>query len=36
MIGKIEKFKDNIEERINKVAAEIVLIKNKQNIKKGF
>ena len=31
MVGKIEKFKDNIEERMNKVEAEIVLIKNKQN-----
>ena len=31
MVNKIEKFKLNIEDRLNKVEAEIVLIKNKQN-----
>ena len=31
MVNKIEKFKINIEDRLSKVEAEIVLIKNKQN-----
>ena len=31
MVNKIEKFKENIEDRLSKVEAEIVLIKNKQN-----
>ena len=31
MVNKIEKFKSNIDDRLNKVEAEIVLIKNKQN-----
>ena len=31
MLNKIDKFKTNIEDRLNKVEAEIVLIKNKQN-----
>ena len=31
MVNKIETFKGNIEDRLNKLEAEIVLIKNKQN-----
>ena len=31
MVNKIEKFKTNIEDRLNRVEAQIVLIKNKQN-----
>ena len=31
MVNKIENFKGNIEDRLNKLEAEIVLIKNKQN-----
>ena len=31
MVNKIETFKGNVEDRLNKLEAEIVLIKNKQN-----
>ena len=31
MVNKVETFKGNIEDRLNKLEAEIVLIKNKQN-----
>ena len=31
MVNKIENFKGNVEDRLNKLEAEIVLIKNKQN-----
>ena len=32
MVSKIENFKNNVENRLNKIEAEIILLKNRQNI----